>query len=175
MKHVWLLVCLFLSSATYGQVVYKSDFERAIERMGTVYSVTQQTVGEFPFRSTTFNNTKMICVLETFECADTGERIQGVSVQLGTNLLTFVIVQLNCNEIDSLIAAANQIKDNPSLRYISKTGNLRLFGYEKNPQYFRIDVPTEASRPGDFAFKIQGYARPDEFVKMLQAAKSMAD
>ena len=175
MRHVWLLVCLFLSSTTYGQIVYKSDFERAIERMGTVYSVTQQIVGEFSFQSIAMSNTKMTCVLETFECADTGERVQGVSVQFGANVLTCVIVQLNCSEIDNLIAAANQIKDNPSLRYVSKTANLRLFGYEKNPQYIRIDVPAEGSRPGDFAFKIQGFVRPEEFVKMLQAVKSMAD
>ena len=82
MKRIFLLGLLFFAATSYGQIVYKSDFEKATERMGVVYSITSQDVGEFAVRYANRTNVKAKCVLNTFECADTHERVKDFSIQI---------------------------------------------------------------------------------------------
>lgn len=177
MKRVILIGLLFIAATSYGQnIVYKSDYEKAIERMGTVYSVSSQDVGEYSIRNQAKTSAKAKCTLNTFECADSNQRIQDFVLQVGSGMFARE-VHLNTREIDALIAAANKIKANGKLRYITETANLRLRGsFEKGVENkIALDFTAEGSSPGDFVFVTWGYIAHDELIKLLEQTKEMAD
>lgn len=180
MKRFLVLALLFVAASTHAQIVYKTDFEVATESMGIVYSITTQDVGEclFKYSTNTKGSSTAKCILNTFETAETGDRVQGFSILFGTS--SFIkTANLNCSEIDDLIKAITLIKGDSSLRYISKTANLQIRGNDSKEKavdgMIIIDTPTERSSPGDFDFAIYGYINPDDFIKLLQKVKETAD
>lgn len=171
MKRVLILGLLLLSVHSYGQIVYKTDYEKATERMGVVYSINSQDVGELPYLSYQTNKAKATYRLDTFEDVNTKERVQGITIQFGKGLGAFSL-GLNCSEIDDLIRAVKMIKDNHNLRYITKTANLRL---KWGSTMMEMARPTDGSVPGDFQFSVFGYVNPDDMIKMLEDIKAVAD
>lgn len=175
MKKILVLGLLFVSALSYGQIVYKSQFEVACERMGEVYSVKSQDIGVFSLKNYMIK-VKCTCTLNTFESADTNERIQGFSLQIGTGALARTI-SLNCSEIDDMIRAINKITANGDLKYIARTANLRLRGTQENgvEGMIALDLPADGSTPGDFQFFTGYFIASDELIKLLEGVKAVAD
>ena len=177
MKKMIFLGMLLFAATSYGQsIVYKSDFEKATERMGVVYSTTTKDVGEFPIKNVIKMCGHLKCSLNTFECANTDERVQSFSLQFGSGL-TLTTIYLNCTEIDDMIDAVNRIKNNAALRYIARTANLRLRGSTDKmfDGMIALDLPAEGSSPGDFSFGPRCFINPDELLKLLESVKAIAD
>ena len=177
MKKIFFLGLLFIAFSSFGQVVYKTDYEVASERMGVVYSVSQQDIGEFLFKNHNKNSTKAAFRLDTYEDAKTKERVQQVHLQFGEGL-NAIVVNLNCSEIDDLITAVEMIKENSELRYVAQTANFRLRGNptpEKSVDgLILLDTAAEDSTPDDLRFTLIGYVRPDVFLKMLKSVQAAA-
>lgn len=177
MKKIVFLGLLFLAVSAYGQVVYKTDYEVASERMGVVYSVSQQDIGEFLFKNHNKNSAKAAFRLDTYEDAKTKERVQQVHLQFGEGL-NATMVNLNCSEIDDLITAVEMIEDNSELRYIAQTANFRLRGNPSPEKSLNglilLEISAEDSIPGDLRFSLLGYVRPDIFIKMLKSVQAAA-
>ena len=177
MKKILLLGMLLFAATSYGQsIVYKSDYERATERMGVIYSTTNQVVGEWTIKSPFKVNINLKCILNTFECAETNERVQGFSLEIGQGLTT-PTVYLNCTEVDDMINAVNLIQKDARLRYIARTANLRLKGsFDKGfENKIAIDMPADGSSTGDFKFYTRCFISPEELIKLFEGVKAIAD
>lgn len=177
MKRLILFGMLFIATSSFGQIVYKTDYEKATELMGVIYSVSTQDIGEFSYKNTVRGTIgKIKSTLYTFESADTDERVQAFSISFGVGILSRTVL-LNCREVDAILNAVNKIIENNRLRYITETANLRIRGSNEKgfENTIAIDLTGDDSLPGDFEFVTQGYISPEEMIKLLESVKALAD
>lgn len=159
-----------MATTSFAQVVYKTEYEKAIDRIGVVYSISSQDVGEF----TVFNNVGR-CTINTFECTDSNERIQDFTLLFGTGVIPST-VHLNISEIDTFIDVINRIKEDDSLRYVSKTANMLLRGGNKRlTTNISLCLPADDSSPSNPSFLGAFNIPPDELIRILEKVKEMAD
>lgn len=170
MKIALFVLFLFVPMYSFGQTyVWKTDYEKACERTGVVYSCSEQQVCSFQevIKGKVVNTINVI--LYTYKELDSTNTIQ--DFRFSCSGFNRVQVRMNCSEIDSIISAIEIIMNNKDYMYIVNTGSMKICGCD-DEGCIKIYYPTEGSMPGDFVFSYQYEIKGEELIKALKDVKA---
>ena len=174
-KIVLIVIVVLLSSVSLkGQIVWKTNYEKACNITGVIYSLNNKEIGSIPvIHSNGGKQFEMHFVLDTYIANDTGEKIQSFTTYFdyGKMLGKEKQFSLDCSSIDELVSVISRLLNDKTLMYITKLANLKISGSERD-NCIRLSIPLSSSTPENLSFATWGYDVDGEaFIKMLSLIK----